>query len=111
MKTVQQKMTEFKALAHDERYKIVLEMLKILKDGNENFKYVYDNIQTLASPSDHLLEVIYQEIIELAEKKKEKTKELENVSYQKIKQKIDDIKTQEAADQAQDDPDGLLSNI
>ena len=105
MKTVQEKMTEFKALKHDERYQIVLEMLKILKDGNENFKYVYDNIQSLESPSDHLLEVIYQEIIELAEKKKEKTKELEDVSYQNIRRKMDDIKAQEAAEQAQEDPD------
>ena len=111
MKTVQQKMDEFKILTHDERYQIVLAMLKILKDGNENFRYVYENIQTLGSPSDHLLEVIYQEIIELAEKKKIKNKELEDESYQKIKKKVDDIKAQEQAEQAQDDPDGLLSNI
>jgi len=111
MKTVQLKMTEFKQLTHDERYQIVLEMLKILKDGNENFKYVYENIQTLASPSDHLLEVIYQEIIELAEKKKVKNKELENKSFVKIKKKIDEIKEKEQAEQSQEDPDGLLNSL
>jgi dimeric dUTPase (all-alpha-NTP-PPase superfamily) len=111
MKTVQQKMTEFKQLTHDERYQIVLEMLRILKDGNENFKYVYDNIQTLESPSDHLLEVIYQEIIELAEKKKVKNKELEDKSFQKMKKKIDEIKAQEQAEESKENPDGLLKNI
>jgi len=111
MKTVQQKMTEFKALKHDERYKIVLEMLKILKDGNANFKYVYDNIQTLEYPSDHLLEVIYQEIIELAQKKMENNRELENKSFVKIKKKIDEIKEKEQAEQSQEDPDGLLNSL
>jgi len=111
MKTVQLKMTEFKQLTHDERYQIVLEMLKILKDGNENFKYVYDNIQTLEYPSDHLLEVIYQEIIELAQKKMENNRELENKSFVKIKKKIDEIKEKEQAEQSQEDPDGLLNSL
>lgn len=111
MKTVQEKMTEFKQLTHDERYQIVLEMLKILKDGNENFKYVYYNVQTLESPSDHLLEVIYQEIIELADKKRVKNKELEDKSFQKMKKKVDEIKEKEQLEQSQEDPDGLLNNI
>jgi len=111
MKTVQLKMTEFKQLTHDERYQIVLEMLKILKDGNENFKYVYDNIQTLEYPSDHLLEVIYQEIIELAQKKMENNRELENESFVKIKKKIDEIKEKEQAEQSQENPDGLLNSL
>jgi len=111
MKTVQLKMTEFKQLTHDERYQIVLEMLKILKDGNENFKYVYDNIQTLEYPSDHLLEVIYQEIIELAQKKMENNRELENKSFVKIKKKIDEIKEKEQAEQSQENPDGLLNSL
>ena len=111
MKTVQLKMTEFKQLTHDERYQIVLEMLKILKDGNENFKYVYDNIQTLEYPSDHLLEVIYQEIIELAQKNMENNRELENKSFVKIKKKIDEIKEKEQAEQSQENPDGLLNSL
>ena len=111
MKTAQQKMTEFKQLTHDERYQIVLEMLKILKDGNENFKYVYDNIQTLKSPTDHLLEVIYQEIIELAEEKREKNKELENKSFVKIKKKVDEIKKKEQNEMKSEDPDELLNTI
>ena len=86
-------------------------MLKILKDGNANFKYVYDNIQTLEYPSDHLLEVIYQEIIELAQKKMENNRELENKSFVKIKKKIDEIKEKEQAEQSQEDPDGLLNSL
>jgi hypothetical protein len=109
MKTVQQKMTEFKQLTHDERYQIVLEMLKVLKDSNENFKYVYDNIQTLQAPSDHLLEVIYQEIVELAQKKREKDRELENTSFVKIKQKVDEIKEKEQLEHVQENPDDLLN--
>lgn len=104
-------MEEFKKLNHDERYQIVLEMLKILKDGNENFKYVYENIQTLPTPSDHLLEVIYQEIIELADKKKVKNKELENESFEKMKKKVDEIRAQEQAEESQQDPDGLLDTL
>lgn len=111
MKTVQQKMEEFKKLTHDERYQIVLEMLKILKDGNANFKYVYDNIQTLQHPSDHLLEVIYQEVIELADRKRKENAKLEMNSFVKIKKHVDEIKKKEEEEMKAEDPDGLLENM
>ena len=45
-------------------------MLKVLKEGNENFAYVYDNIKTMGKPTDQLFETIYREVLKLAEQKK-----------------------------------------
>ena len=55
--------------------------------------------------------MIYQEIIELAQKKMENNRELENKSFVKIKKKIDEIKEKEQAEQSQEDPDGLLNSL
>lgn len=95
MKTIEKKLQDFAALSHDQRYQIVVEMLKILKDSNDNFKYVYETIQTIKEPSDELLTTIYKEIIELAEKKREEDHKLEMQSFEKMKKSIDSIKQKE----------------
>ena len=84
MQIIEKKLQDFAALSHDQKYEIVMEMLKILQDSNENFKYVYTAIQTIRKPSDNLLMTIYQEIIELAEKKRQQDHNLEMMSFEKI---------------------------
>jgi len=111
MKKIEKKLQEFSDLPHEQKYQVVLEMLKILKDSNSNFKYVYETIQTLKDPSDDLMMTIYQEIIELAEQKRELDHQLEMASFEKMKKNIDDIKKQEEQEKQGDDPDQLLQNM
>ncbi|MFA6256380.1 MAG: hypothetical protein WC606_04315 [Candidatus Absconditabacterales bacterium] len=111
MKPTEKKLQDFSGLPNDQKYEIVLEMLKILQDSNDNFKYVYENIQTINEPSDKLLMTIYKEIIELAEKKREESHKLEMLSFEKMKQNIDSIKQKEKEEKQGEDPDQLLQNI
>lgn len=109
--TIEKKMKEFQALALDQKKQIVMEMLEVLKDANDNFHYVYENIQILENVDDDLLDTIYQEVIELAEKKREKDKELEQDSFLKMKETIDDIKAKEAEEEKDNNADDLLNSI
>jgi hypothetical protein len=111
MQKIEKKLQDFNALNHEQKYEIVLEMLKVLEDSNENFKYVYETIQTIKEPSDELLLTIYDEIIELAEKKRELDHQLELQSFEHIKKSIDQIKEKEKQAKEGEDPDSLLKDM
>jgi len=104
-------MSVFKKLKHKEKYEIVLEMLKVLKEGNENFAYVYDNIKTMGKPTDQLFETIYREVLKLAEQKKKDIHRLEMMSFEKIKQNINSIKQKEEREKKTENPEQLLQSM
>jgi len=110
MTTLQQDIQAFQSLSYDQKKHIVLNMLEQLKDNNENFGYLHKKIHELATIDEELLLTIYQDILELAEKKKTSIKQLEMESYKKIHEKIEEIRKQEAA-AIDEDADSLLAQL
>ncbi|MEI7919721.1 MAG: hypothetical protein WCH65_06115 [bacterium] len=64
MTTVQEQINIFKQLNYQEKYDIVFDMIKEIKDTNQNFKYIYETLPTLTS-NEPLLENIYEDLIRL----------------------------------------------
>jgi hypothetical protein len=76
MKTVDQQMEDFKKLSLQEKKEIVFKMFDELKDINDNFKYVYENLPTIEI-TDTLMDDLYKDLAELAEEKRSAIKVIE----------------------------------
>lgn len=110
MKTVDQQMEDFKKLSLQEKKEIVFKMFDELKDINDNFKYVYENLPTIEI-TDILMESLYRDLAELAEEKRSAIKSIEWNKIEKMNNRIKEIQRLEKEASAKDDPEQILNAI
>jgi len=107
MTTIEKQLETFKSLDFDKRQSIVFDILKELKETNDNFKYIYENLLIL-KPNEWLINDLYEDLAKLAEEKREAIKNIEKSKINTIIDYIKRIQEAETEDRNKEDPEVLL---
>ena len=111
--TVAQKVEEFNKLPYEERLKIAMNIITVLKEkGNVQAADIYEKMQFIEHPSDKLLEAIYSDFEIGVEKIKAGKREEAAKEFEKSNDVLQRIREMEAAAEAEDgDADDLLADL
>lgn len=110
-KDIETRVNEFNTLSHDKKKERLLNFIWWLHDKEWYFSNLHQRIKNKADITDEQMVKIYQYIIEYAQELRNMGKKWEKQLIDKLKEKINKLREEEAAKRLQENPDQMMDDF